>query len=253
MKSHEKFNLDQSSSCRFWFNNLHFKQIMKKNAIILIAVFLSLSIIIIIQWIAIRDSLFETGIVSSDGKGIEEKMSDDVNERQDLIQTQEQIVLDGGQSGIVQENFTVNLAAIDNLDDTDEQNKISLQSVDSQIINQKENARGPLSFSDNNSSDVSKHFPASTTQSSSDNIENKIIANVTDWKRHFYSQQCMRHRMAPVGRMRYGTVGQGQRARCADLNPTEESRKEIFGSVDVSLTHKAIYIPVMKAGTQMCK
>lgn len=32
---------------------------------------------------------------------------------------------------------------------------------------------------------------------------------------------------------------------------TDEYKKEIYGSVDVSLTHKAIYIPVMKAGTQM--
>jgi hypothetical protein len=82
-----------------------------------------------------------------------------------------------------------------------------------------------------------------------DNEENK---KVSDWKSYFYSQSCVRHRMAPVGRIRYGTVGQGQRAKCVDMDDTEEFTREIPGSVDVSLTHKAIYIPVMKAGTQMC-
>jgi len=55
----------------------------------------------------------------------------------------------------------------------------------------------------------------------------------------------------PVGRAHDGNVGRGRRAACLDNHSTDEFRKEIFGSIDVSLSHRVIYVPVMKAGTQM--
>jgi hypothetical protein len=74
---------------------------------------------------------------------------------------------------------------------------------------------------------------------------------VTDWKSSFRSEACLAHRSRPVGRAEQGQVGLGQRALCTDYEETEEARKEIVGSVDVSISHRIIYIPVMKAGTQM--
>jgi len=79
----------------------------------------------------------------------------------------------------------------------------------------------------------------------------------TDWQPSYTSAACIAHRTMPVGRASDHRVGQGQRAACTDFpDPgsafeSDELRKEIAGSVDVSLSHRVIYIPVMKVGTQM--
>ena len=75
----------------------------------------------------------------------------------------------------------------------------------------------------------------------------------------FKSPSCLKHRNLPSGKRVEGSVGQGgHRARCYSMNSelpgwerSKEYLSEIKGSVDVSLEHKVIYIPVMKAGTQM--
>jgi len=77
------------------------------------------------------------------------------------------------------------------------------------------------------------------------------VDGVTDWLTAYSSAACLAHRSMPVGRARDGNVGRGRRAVCLDPESTDEFRKEIFGSVDVSLSHRVIYVPVMKAGTQM--
>jgi hypothetical protein len=80
---------------------------------------------------------------------------------------------------------------------------------------------------------------------------NTSSSTFPDWKSTYTSPACLAHRSRPVGRAVDGNVGRGQRAMCTDLEDTEELRKEILGSVDVSVSHKTIYVPVMKAGTQM--
>jgi hypothetical protein len=77
---------------------------------------------------------------------------------------------------------------------------------------------------------------------------------VTDWKSHFDSPKCVKFRNLPPGHANEGNVGQGQRSLCT-RNSTErrtvEFKTELGGSIDISFIHKTIYIPVMKAGSQM--
>ena len=74
---------------------------------------------------------------------------------------------------------------------------------------------------------------------------------VTDWRPVYFSPECAAERRRPVGRAARGEVGLGQRAMCVDANKTLEWKREIGGSMDVSVSHRVIYVPVMKAGTQM--
>lgn len=73
----------------------------------------------------------------------------------------------------------------------------------------------------------------------------------TNWLKWYNSPECVKHRQRPVGRATDGEVGLGRRSLCYDVNKTVEWKREIGGSVDISFSHKAIYVPVMKAGTQM--
>lgn len=83
--------------------------------------------------------------------------------------------------------------------------------------------------------------------------EDNDYSNVTNWKRWYNSPQCLEHRSTPPGKSSLKTMGIGMRSLCSnDPNEklAEEYKAEIPGSIDISITHRAIYIPVMKAATQ---
>lgn len=76
--------------------------------------------------------------------------------------------------------------------------------------------------------------------------------DASDWSTYYTSQQCLQLRNARPGTKAEGTMGKGQRTKCFDSeSSTVEYRTEIDPSFDISITHKVIYFPVMKAGTQM--
>jgi hypothetical protein len=91
--------------------------------------------------------------------------------------------------------------------------------------------------------------PPASSSSSSSTTPNK--PHETFWFDSYSSPECQQYRQSPVGRASAGEVGLGRRSLCLDRNVTLELKKEIEGSVDISISHRAIYIPVMKAGTQM--
>jgi len=76
----------------------------------------------------------------------------------------------------------------------------------------------------------------------------------TAWEKFYESAKCKAFRSLPPGHGIERNLGQGQRSLCS-RNQTEkqtiEYRTELGGSVDISIIHRAIYLPVMKAGSQM--
>lgn len=79
-------------------------------------------------------------------------------------------------------------------------------------------------------------------------------SEVTDWKAHFDSEACQRHKKQPPGRGDESKVGTGIRSLCytgEGERSTKEYKEEIYGSLDVSISHRAIYIPVMKGASQL--
>jgi hypothetical protein len=80
------------------------------------------------------------------------------------------------------------------------------------------------------------------------------IKGPTNWESFYESTLCRKYRSLPPGHAATKNVGQGQRSLCS-RNGTEkrtvEYRTEIGGSLDISFQYKTIYIPVMKAGSQM--
>ena len=76
----------------------------------------------------------------------------------------------------------------------------------------------------------------------------------THWRKFFESSLCKKFRSLSPGHKADKNMGQGIRSLChhePSEKKTIEYRTEIGGSIDISFQYKAIYIPVMKAGSQM--
>lgn len=72
------------------------------------------------------------------------------------------------------------------------------------------------------------------------------------WQAKFNSPECLELRSTPPGSKAMGTMGVGPRAKCfLSEADSRDHKREVEPSFDISLAHRVIYLPVMKAGTQM--
>lgn len=102
--------------------------------------------------------------------------------------------------------------------------------------------------------DTKSQIPLVSPQNSNTNSQDIGEANSSrlNWGRFYYSPQCLHHRVHTMGKLSTHNMGQGSRVKCSEKEKdSKEFQMEIEPSFDVSLLYKAIYIPVMKAGTQL--
>jgi len=74
-----------------------------------------------------------------------------------------------------------------------------------------------------------------------------------EWRRSYFSPRCEKHKKQPAGLASQGRRGMGRRAYCTTnmTMDSEEYQLEGTGSVDISIVHRAIYVPVVKSAASM--